>query len=514
MAKVTIPAAGQYGLIADQPPQELPINAFSRVENMRFRDGCAERFEGELQIFDTPAVTPYWVGPYATATKRYWIHAGLAAVYADDGTTRTDITGSAPTGAIDDRWTGGVLNGVFFLNNGVDNPMYWDGNTANNLATLPGWNSAWKAKSMGSFKNYLVALNITKSSTAYPYMVKWSDAADPGAAPASWDETDATKTAGEQDLAETPGLFVDQLILGDANILYKEDSMYAMRFIGGTQIFEFRKLPGSFGMLTRGCAANTPKGHVVLANGDLVIHQGIAEPQSLLTARLKRWLFQTQIDSTNYRRCFVFSNPTKSEVWICYPEYGESTCTRALVWNWDDNTFGSRDLSNVTYAAAGLLDYTAGNTWADYSGVTWADLVKAWNANDYTPADSRVIMATSAPKLLLGDVRSTFIGGNVSAVLERTGIALDDPETVKTITRMIPRIDAVAGTVVSIQFGASMDAEVGYTWSAEIPYTVGTTYKADGFATGRFLAYRITSTGKQPWRVKSMDLYFEPRGKF
>lgn len=514
MPIVTVPAAGQYGLIVDQPPQELPVNGWSRVENMRFRNGSAERFDGHISIFTTPPVIPYWVAPYGTTAKRYFIYAGLAKVYADDGTTLTEITGTAPTGAIDDRWTGGTLNGVFFVNNGLDKPMYWGGDTAMNLATLPGWGATWKCKSLGAYKVYLVALGVTKGSTDYPHMVKWSSAADPGAIPASWDEADATLDAGEVDVAETTDLFVDQLVLGEVNILYKQQSMYSMQYIGGNDIFSFKRIPGNFGMLTRGCAANTPKGHVVLANGDVVLHQGVGEPQSLLTGRLKKWLFQSQIDSTYYKRCFVTSNPTKNEVWICYPAYGQTSCTKALVWNWEDNTFGLRDLPNVTYAAPGLIDYTQGNKWSDYSGVTWADLVKAWNGNDYTPADSRLIMASANTKLYLADSRSTFDGTNVSATLERTGMAFDDPYSVKTIKAVYPRIKAVAGTVVYIQVGASMDAEVAPVWSDPVTYTVGSTFKADLFATGRFPAVRFYSTGKQPWAVKSFDFDVVSRGAY
>ena len=43
-------------------------------------------------------------------------------------------------------------------------------------------------------QNYLIALDLTKSGTRYPHMVKWSAAADPGTVPASWDETDRRLT--------------------------------------------------------------------------------------------------------------------------------------------------------------------------------------------------------------------------------------------------------------------------------------------------------------------------------
>ena len=112
---------------------------------MRFANGFASRVRGTTQVFDAPAVTPYFISPYTTSTTRFWLHAGLAAVYVDDGTTRTDITGTAPTGAIDDRWTGGTLNGIFVMNNGVDLPKYWVGTIATNLVEMSGvgWDAGW-----------------------------------------------------------------------------------------------------------------------------------------------------------------------------------------------------------------------------------------------------------------------------------------------------------------------------------------------------------------------------------
>lgn len=512
MPIVTIPAAGQYGLVADQPAQELPDNAFSNVMNMRFRDGCAERFDGELQIFSTPSVTPYYIAPFSTSTARYWVHSGLANTYADDGTTRTNITGTAFTGAIDDRFTGGTLSGILVLNNGVDIPKYWAG--TGTLAALTNWDVNWRAKFVRTFKNYIVYGSPTKSGTAYPHTVGWSAAADPGTLPTTYDTASTTTEAGDVPLGETPDVLVDSLTLGDVHIIYKEQSCYRMEYVGGQQVFAFKRIPGNFGMLARGCAAVTPAGHVVLANGDVVINDGISEPRSLLTGRLRKWLFSTQIDSTVYQRCFVVANPTKNEVWVCYPYFGATACTRALVWNWADNTFGVRELANATAAASGLLNYSQGNTWADYASSAWSDITKAWNANDYTPADSRLIMATTAPKLLLADVRGTFDGSTVTALLERSGLAFGDTSSVKCWQSLRPRIDAPTGTVVMIQLGGAMDAEQAPSFGDWISYTVGSTFKADGFYSGRFLAYRLRSTSSQPWRVKSLDAEFKTLGAY
>lgn len=510
MAIITVPNAGAVGVLADQMPHELPINAWSTAQNMRFRDGYAERFGGMKTVFTAPSVTPYWLAPYVTTTARFWVHAGLTAVYVDDGTTRTDITGTAPTGAIDDRWTGGSLNGVLVLNNEKDVPQYWGGNVASNLASLSGWNANWRAKSLRPFKNYLVGVGITKSGTAYPHMVKWSDAADPGTIPASWNEADPTTDAGEVDLAETGDLMVDQMVLGDANILYKERSMYSMRYIGGQFIFAFQRLPGDVGALARGCIANTPAGHVVLTPGDVIVHNGQG-PKSILTARMRRWLF-AQMDATNYKRSFLVSNLRRNEVWVCFPYGGSSVCNGALVWNFADDTLAVRDLPSITCGDFGLFNDQSLESWASDSE-SWKTDATLWSESGFDPSDGRMVLGSSSG-IYVADAGATEAGADFTALIERVNLSLDDPYSVKTVRAVYPRIEGPTGATLTVEVGATMDVEVAPTWSSPVTYTIGSTRKADAFATGRFLSLRIKSTSSFAWRLKSLDLDVIKRGAY
>ena len=158
---------------------------------------------------------------------------GIANTYADDGTTRTDITGSAFTGAVDDRFTGGAFNGLFIINNGIDQPKYWDGNTANNLATLTAWDSNWRVKFLRPFKNHLIYGSPTKSGTANPHTVGWSAAADPGTLPTTYDPASTTTDAGDVPIGDTPDQIVDGLALGEVFLVYKEASIHRMEYVGG-----------------------------------------------------------------------------------------------------------------------------------------------------------------------------------------------------------------------------------------------------------------------------------------
>ena len=508
---ITIPSSGEFGYISDAAPQELPPNAWSFVRNARFRNGYAERVKGTTQVLNTPTFTPYFITPYRSASK-FWVYAGLTKIYCDDGATKTDISpSSTPAGAIDDRWTGGAASGVLVLNNGHDQPIYWGGNTGTPFNTLTGWDSSWRAASLRPFKNYLVALDVTKSSTRYGSMVKWSAAAVPGSLPSSWDATDATKDAGEQDLAETTDFLVDSLALGDINVIYKERSMYGMQYIGQPFIWRFFRLPGEVGMLARGCGVNTPKGHVVLTAGDLILHNGQG-PQSLLEGRMRRWLFNN-LDQTYFGRSFLCINPTVNEVWVCFPSSGATSPNLALTWNWDSDVFGVRELQNATYGATGVVVTASDSTWSGDAG-TWDSDTTVWDMGDFASNEAKLLLTQTDPIIVQAETGGGFNGSTPNCTLERTGLAFDKPDVVKTVRSVIPRFDASGGTVLSIQVGAQMDAEGPVTWSPAFTYTVGTSRKADCFATGRFLAFRITSATVQPWRLKSFDMEITEHGLY
>lgn len=506
----TIANLGQYGVNKDAQPQELPENAWSDGVNVRFRNGALERMKGEQKVFDTPLVTPYWLQAYYQGNKQYWIHAGLASVYADDGTTRTNITPAAPfTGAVDDRWTGGALGGVLVMNNSKNAPAYWGGTGV--LATLPGWPANTQAKSLRPFKSFLVALGITKAGTQFQHMVKWSVPAVPGAVPASWDHTNPALIAGELDLAEEPSILVDQMVMGDANIIYKENSMYSMRATGGLDVFSFQRLPGKEGALARGCIADTPYGHVVLTHGDVIIHQGQG-PKSIANGSIRRWLFQT-IDSTNRQRCFLTTNPAAKEVWVCFPELGAEACTQAAVWNWEDKTWSRRSLDNVTYGATGQLALGVTTAWAAQN-YAWQDAAFAWDENELSPAQERLLISSTVPLIAAADVTGTRNGAAFTSYVERLGITLGDPSRVKQINQLRVRVEGAAGTRVQVEIGASMSPEKAYSWSTPFTYIVGESdyNQVDSFAQGLFLAYRYLSLDNQPWRITSVDVDFVVTG--
>lgn len=416
------------------------------------------------------------------------------------------------TGAIDDRWSGGALGGILVMNNGKDEPVYWAGG-ADKLRTLPGWDPTERCQVMTVFKNYIIALGITKNGVLNPNLFKWSVSAVPGAIPNSWNEADLTQDAGELDIAETPDLLVDALQLGDVLVVYKQRSAYVVRLIGQPFIFQIQRLPGDDGMMFRGNGAVVPMGHVIRTSGDVVLNNGQGM-ESIATGKVRKYL-NNNMDTANYKRSFVITNPQDNEVLICYPEVGKDYCTQALVWNWKDKTWGQRVLNNATYGAVGQIDEGLGaNSWAqDFD--TWLIDGTTWAEDEYAPNEARLFLSESA-RIVAFDVSGSDDGVTaLEGYLERTGMWLDDAQINKLMRGVYPRIDGPAEANVTIKFGAAMVADSQPTWSPDVSYAVGNPNnngKVDSFAQGRYLAINIRCS--EPWRIRACDMDVVPTGRF
>ncbi|HNT40033.1 MAG TPA: hypothetical protein PKO45_13035 [Rubrivivax sp.] len=502
------------GVVRDAMPEELPDGAWSRLMNVSNRDGFLLRSPGMGQLFAAPSVTPYFVAPFRTAAGLLWVHAGLAKAFVDNASTRTDITRTSDyTGAPSDRWVGGAWNGGFVLNNGRDKPQWWDGDVANKFVDLPNWTATKIAKVVRGFRRFLVALDVTSDGTRYPFRVLWSALADPGSPPPSWDLSDATREAGEVDIVEAAGPLVDALPLGEQLIIYSPGSMHAMREIGGPLVMSFTTLPGRVGMLARNCAVDTPLGHVVLTNGDVIVHQGGA-PRSIAAGRVRGAIFDELENSVAEQACFVAANPAANEVWVCYPTDGSGTCRRAAVWNWAADTWSFRDLPRVTAGGTGQTPLPqSGPQWSTIPG-DWTAQAMPWGGKAIAPNDQHLVLAHAAPALSLADASLQDLGADITATAERIGMHLGQPDRMKLCRGVWPRIDGPHGEQVQIQIGAAMRPDQAPTWQSPRPYTIGSSEKVDGFAQGRYLALRLSSTGGGGWRLRGLELDVVPAGRF
>jgi hypothetical protein len=418
MTFVSVKQAGAIGVNKDLSAPELPIGAWTDSLNISFRDGYAWQSYGYSEIYASPSIIPYHVCPVNVGGVRKWLYAGSGKLYTVDaagGTvTHTNITrtvGGDYTGTIN-GWTSCILSGVPIFNNGTDAPQQWP--LTGNATALSNWPASTTCKSMRVYKNSLIAINVTETGTNYPFMIRWSTAADPGSVPASWDYTDATKDAGRTDVSDSMGgELVDGLALRDSFMLYGKQSVFRMDYVGGVYIYKISKVLGASGAMNKNCITEIPGGfHVVLGNDDIYLHDG-TQPASILDKQTRRFFFNN-LDVDNIGRCFVFKNPWLNSVYICYPEAGSSYCNKALVYNYVDKTNSFQEIPNLLHAMNGAMDSGLSQQF-DADTLPFDSDVTMFNSSDFTPDISRVMMAPNTTKLYQLDSSVTFNGTNITS---------------------------------------------------------------------------------------------------
>jgi hypothetical protein len=134
---------GQYGIISDQDPYDLPPNAFSAGVNVRFRNGHVSRAPVWKDIFPVALDSsgPRWVvsDTFGSGQDDIFVCYLDGKVYLTTPSLETDY--SAPGWAASDQeipWTNCHLANVCYVNRGDRAPWYFI-DSASQFQTLPNW---------------------------------------------------------------------------------------------------------------------------------------------------------------------------------------------------------------------------------------------------------------------------------------------------------------------------------------------------------------------------------------
>lgn len=520
---IHIDNCGAIGIIKDVPEHELDIQAWSNGANVRFYDGVVEKMKGQEAAFsstDTPtiAIRPYWIHPLQSDASYFWVYADLSAVHATDGTTKKSITESASfsnsISASVTSWSGGVLGEIMVMSNGQNEPYQWGSvASAPSLGTplihLQNWPSATSCRVLKPFREFLIAMDITESAQRNRRLVRWSHPAVPGTVPSSWDYTDRTKLAGRVELSGDQWPIVDGAQLRDLFMIYKDHSIWEMRYIGLPEVMYFRKSFGEIGVLAKNCVTEVQGRHILFGDGDIVAHDS-QSMNSILRSRMRRWLYN-DIDTTYFHRSFVTQLLGRSEVWFCYVPTGATAAetdliqpTKALIWNWKDNTTSIRDMPGASCASFGIVSSGAGSSTFDAATGTFDTDSEQFDELLYQLQQHKTIIGVpSTPfyRLQVLDSTERFNGSVMNAYVERLSLPLErvsddnrrkpDMSTIKHVRAVYPRITGTAGQIVEVYVGRQDVPGGTVTYSGPYNFTIGTSYKVDTRVKGRLIAIRF-----------------------
>ena len=519
MARIPFRDLGGAGIIksTDVDVTELPLTAWTDAKNMRLRNNFIERVPGHSPIYqESLNQQPQYALFVPGETIYYWLFPGATNILRTDGTTMVDITPAGGETGRDGAWNGVVFGGYPILNNGVQPPLTFDTvNPTNPMIPLANWPTGATCKRFTAYREYLVAAAVTEVGAYNPRMIKWSCAAPSGSLPVTWDVTDPTHDAGEYSLNETSDSIIFMCAMGNINLIYKQNNIWGMQWVGGLPVFDFYAVFRNRGILANNCAVEFQTGlHAVFGDNDLYIHDGNTIT-SLVGGKMRDWIYKA-LDNQNFANSFVSLNSPYKEVWFCFPTAGNTLPNLALIWNYELNQIGFRDLPNAAYIGRGVADPGAvSGVWSAQTEL-WSQDVKAWNTLLYNPTQYRNIMCVpGVPKgTFLLDFTTQFNGVNPDTYCERIGIGLPtrdggppDMSSRKVVTRMWPRITGTPGSVVNISFG-TMEAPMDVPhWLDTLPYVIGQVPAyVDPTVDVNLLCLRFEGKDGGLWRLSGYEL--------
>lgn len=522
MPLLTINDFAESGLNSDLPPWLLPNGAITYGVNFRINNGKVSNF-GSYEDWNEPAgaASSFYpgYGLRVAGSSDFIIVAGRTAVYVFDGSAFHDISNASATytdivtdGELD--WTGTLIGKIPVINNPLSPPEYWDPQGTGTLmqdlpfvTSVSTWRSlSYTCKAMRSHKNFLIAMNLTESTTDYIDTYRWSHPADTNGLPFTWDETDPTNLAGKASLGGDGGNIIDGRTLRDSFAIYSETAIDILDYTGDAFVFNRREMSSTTGLLARRAIAEVRGTHFILADGDIISNDG-NRIQSIIHKRIRQRLV-SNMQADAYLRSFAVTNSAEKEVWFCVPENGSTHPNVAYVYNWKDDSWSIKDIPPIAHAVYAPRA-TPSDTWNTVIG-TWSTILGAWGSRQRTPNDDTIIGIENDPTVInvLDNIETAT--GTFETIIERTNLKLTTDESINTLNRIYPRIEGTG--VVTIKVGSQDYPDGPVTWKTGQSFDPTTDRKLDVRATGKLHCWSISSTTSARWSLSSMDFEFVSDG--
>jgi len=538
------------GIIQDLPPEQIERNQWSDGNNVRFVRAQVSRITGHKEIFGTASASgtigtlalgnAHWI-QHADDTNinAWWVYCDLDFIYATDGSTHYDITYSATvsssitgtTGAFaataDYSWNGGGFNGLVILNSHAQAPRYWEPGASNKTLPLTNWPVSTTCRVLRPYKTFLIAIGVNEGSGFNDNVVRWPTAANVGGLPPTWDYGDPTEDAGRFELDDGFGNLLDGMQLRNDFFVYAEHAIYRMSPIPGNDIFAIRRQFSEVGMLTRNCVATVRNKHVFFGDGDIYIHDG-QSIDSIVTKRWKKWVFD-QIGS-NWARSYVVPNYAENEIWFCFPAGSDEYPTKALVWDFDDNTLSSRDLVDSVKGGAPFIAYGklpgADDSFDSGEALTFdGEPQKLFNESGAETNVQDVVMAqfysssASATKSLFFEIDSglSFDDEAFTAYVEKDCVPLGrngqfNQYEEYQIHAIRPRVRSALGGNLTVKIGMRDSVGEGIAYVDSATFVMGVDNKVDVRATGVVATIRFESSEATDWEINGFGVDYDVVG--
>lgn len=271
----------------------------------------------------------------------------------DDATNAQTITAGNP-------YDFASFNNELYMCNGADTPLSWDGAGTSSLTTMTLPTGLTDSKYVELYENYLFLANVIVSAASKTTRIYFSNIDDA----TTWTDTDFIEVSKDD------GQEITRIqVLGDSLIIFKERSIYSLKFTGDADIpFVLRKTNSEVGCIAPFSVQEVKNGVVFLSYDGFYFFDG--NNSFKISEKIGATLESYNIQAFGGARSYV--QLQKNRYMCALPSSGQTDNDRVLVWDFFLNAWSL--YTGMTITAATTV-YVAGIEerpyFADDAGYTY-----------------------------------------------------------------------------------------------------------------------------------------------
>ena len=522
------------GEIKDILPENMPLSGVTSARNCRIESQS-------LRSFSNARIGTTFSPDTIRFGQTFWRIEGdgqivvrenvagppdVSILFIDITGGLTDITPVANL-TQSDTWYAVQVGEWFILTNGIEDPQYTTA-ALPQMVTLPGWPNAtdgetnldYKADVLEVYKNFIVAVGVTKDGTKERNMVKWSHPVSPGDTTTFWNFTDPTLLAGENILQEPGREIVALQPFRDTCMVFFDRKTWRMDNVGGEFVMNFQKVFDDDGCISAHGWANAHGEGYVFGRRDIYKHDG-HNKTTLTDLRLTKYIYDTIDPSFEVH---VEYYPKRNEVFFLTRTQPSGDGNLLLLYNtphdaWTESLVEFNGTGVLTTLTTGPRLSTGTDTYDDWTTEIYTDFEDTTYADLVDSDETVTVYGTSVSQAVNYDLdyngtdpapTSLF---RENLLIEHRGIDMDEDgqstvgDKIIYLNRVYPQIHGTGSVIFT--FGVSRTANEPIVWEPSITFDLDDPqdYAVDVRIAGRYLAYRIEPGPEVPlFSFTGMDL--------
>lgn len=506
----------RVGLIKDLSPEQIPDGGMQATQDVRLLNGRLMALYGYAKFVSTVLQSSDGRVMHGTEllteelsrflfvttlTKSYYYNTGTGAF--------VDIQDSSFTGTASDIFSTDTAYGYLVIANGIDAARKWSGSGA--ISTLGGMTDCEPGsitcipKILRSFADFVIALNNEEGGNQIPTGVRWNKKG----VLETWknDAVTGAGQAGSAELNDTPAEIMNGVQLNNFLVIYKEDSIYLMSYVGVPVIFNFTKVVTTRGLLASRAVANMGAYHYFLSDDDFYMFDGYNLRG--IGAGIKDFFFN-DVHPEYRKRVQAVVFKLYGEIWWAYPSTESSgDFDKVLIYSYRTNTWTIALLDDAT----SLFFYLRQNdlTWATVPDLTWEEQTQRWNDVQFFTSTQALLFGTSDSYIMRHGLIYTKDGAAYTKSATTKLHDCNKPGVIKRLKSVQFACDAPALTNMQVYVGSCNNPGDDITWSAAFDLVTGHgAPKIDVDISAIYFCLKFSSVGSNdPWQVAGYQLITE-----